>query len=223
MSARLDPDLVFDDLAPLTAGSDVGEAAAVALLLHGRGGSADDMLALARRLELPGMAYLALPAPGGTWYPERFLAPLARNQPHLDRALARIERTVCALEARGRPRARIALVGFSQGACLACTYLFRHPARWGALAALTGGLIGPPETTFPISGSFAGTPALFATADPDAWVPVERVRQTVDLYRAMQAEVDLRVYLGAEHLVTDDAVRATQELLARLLDPPRVP
>jgi phospholipase/carboxylesterase len=219
MSAHLG----LDDPAPLTAGPDVGEAAAVALLLHGRGGSAGDMLALARRLDLPGMAYLALPAPGGSWYPERFLAPLASNQPHLDQALARIESTVCAIEARGRPRTRIALVGFSQGACLASTYLFRHPGRWGALAALTGGLIGPPETTFPVSGSLEGTPALFATADPDAWVPVERVRQTAALFRAMNAEVDLRVYPGAGHLVTDDALRATQELLARLLDPPGVP
>jgi phospholipase/carboxylesterase len=219
MSARLG----LDDLAPLTAGPDVGEAPAVALLLHGRGGSADDMLALARRLALPGMAYLALPAPGGSWYPERFMAPLASNQPHLDQALARIESTVCAIEARGRARARIALVGFSQGACLACSYLFRHPARWGALAALTGGLIGPPETTFSISGTFEGTPALFATSDPDAWVPLARVRQTAELFRAMNAEVDLRVYPGAGHLVTDDAVRATRELLAPLLEPPGVP
>lgn len=221
MSARLDHDL--GDLAPLTAGPEVGEATAVTLLLHGRGGSADDMLGLARRLELPGMAYLALPAPGGTWYPERFMAPLASNQPHLDQALARIESTVCAIEARGHARARIALVGFSQGACLACTYLFLHPGRWGALIALTGGLIGPSETTFSISGSLDGTPALFATADPDTWVPVERVRQTAELFRAMNAEVDLRVYPGAGHLVTDDAAGATQELLARLLEPPRVP
>ena len=219
MSARLG----LDDLAPLTAGPDVGEAAAVALLLHGRGGSADDMLALARRLDLPGMAYLALPAPGGSWYPERFMAPLARNQPHLDQALARIESTVRALEARGLPRARIALVGFSQGACLACSYLFRHPTRFGALAALTGGLIGPPETTFSASGSLDGTPTLFATADPDAWVPVERVRQTAELFRAMDAVVDLRVYPGAGHLVSDDAAHATRELLGRLLDSPDVP
>ena len=215
--------LGLDDLMPLTAGPEVGEAAAVALLLHGRGGSADDMLALARRLELPGMAYLALPAPGGSWYPERFMAPLPSNQPHLDQALARIESTVRAIEARGRARARIALVGFSQGACLACTYLFRHPARWGALAALTGGVIGPPETTFSISSSLEGTPSLFATADPDAWVPLARVRQTAELFRAMNAEVDLRVYPGAGHLVTDDAARATRELLSRLLDPPGVP
>ncbi|HEX3904912.1 MAG TPA: dienelactone hydrolase family protein [Polyangia bacterium] len=221
MSARLGLDL--DDLAPLAAGPVVGEAAAVALLLHGRGGSADDMLALARRIDLPGMAYLALPAPGGSWYPERFMAPLASNQPHLDQALARIESAVRAIEARGLPRARIALVGFSQGACLASTYLFRHPARWGALVALTGGLIGPPETTFSVSGSLDGTPALFATADPDSWVPVERVRQTAELFRATSAEVDLRVYPGAGHLVTDDAVRATQELLARLLDRPGFP
>jgi phospholipase/carboxylesterase len=219
MSARLG----LDDPAPLTAGPDVGEAAAVALLLHGRGGSAEDMLALARRLALPGMAYLALPAPGGSWYPERFMAPLASNQPHLDEALERIESTVRAIEARGRARARIALVGFSQGACLACTYLFRHPARWGALAALTGGLIGPPETTFSISGSLEGTPALLATADPDAWVPVARVRQTAELFRAMNAEVYLRVYPGAGHLVTDDAARATRELLSPLLDPSGVP
>jgi predicted esterase len=175
------------------------------------------MLALAAQLALPEMPFMALAAAEGTWYPESFLAPRARNEPHLRWALERIEAAVSDLEEHGVRRDRVALVGFSQGACLAAEYVFRSPSRWGAVAALTGGLIGPPETTWEPSGGLAGTPVLFATSDADKWVPLERVKKTAEVFRSMRAEVDLRVYPGRSHRVSDEEIEATRGLLARLL------
>lgn len=192
-------------------------AGAATVLLHGRGHTVQDVLDLAERLALPGMPFVAVPAAEGTWYPESFLAPRGRNEPRLGWALERLEAVVRGLEEGGLSRARIALVGFSQGACLASEYLFRTPSRWGALAALTGGLIGPPGTTWAPTGSLAGTPALLTISDVDEWVPLERVEATAEVFRSMSAAVDLRVYAGKAHVVSDDEIRATRELLAPLV------
>src|SRR5262245_26012708 len=78
----------------LGAGPAPDEAAAALVLLHGRGGSAEDILSLYAELGLPGLAALAPQAAGNTWYPNSFLAPLEANQPYLDSALRRIESVV---------------------------------------------------------------------------------------------------------------------------------
>src|SRR3954463_10366977 len=93
-------------------------AAATLVLLHGRGGSAADILSLCTELGLPGLAPLAPQAAGNPWYPNSFLAPLEANQPYLDSALRRIESIVADIRARGVSSERVALLGFSQGACL---------------------------------------------------------------------------------------------------------
>lgn len=212
------PNAALDAAHPPTLwhGPPPARAAAVTVLLHGRGRSAAEMIDLAARIDLPAMCFVALAAPGGTWYPRSFLASFDENQPHLDAALERIERTVVELERLGKRRDRIALAGFSQGACLASEYLFRRPGRWGGLAALTGGILGPLDVARAPSGRLDGTRALFATADPDPWVPLVRVTQTADVFRAMGAEVEQRVYAGADHAITDDAIDATRALLAPL-------
>jgi phospholipase/carboxylesterase len=200
------------------AGPSPRSAGAATVLLHGRGRTVREMLDLAEKLALPGMPFVAVPAAEGTWYPESFLVPRERNEPRLGWALERLEAVVRELEEGGLARQHIALVGFSQGACLASDYLFRTPLRWGALAALTGGLIGPPGTTWIPTGSLAGTPVLLATSDIDELVPLARVEETAEVFRSMGAAVDLRVYAGRSHLVSDAEILATRSLLSSLLE-----
>ena len=73
----------------LGAGPTPEAAAATVVLMHGRGGSAEDILSLYTELRLPDLAALAPQAAGNTWYPNSFLAPLEANQPCLDSALRR--------------------------------------------------------------------------------------------------------------------------------------
>jgi len=207
----------LDALPLVRRGPSVGSVGAATVLLHGRNRDPNDMLDLAERIALPGMPFVAIPAHGGTWYPESFLAPFARNEPHLGWALARVESVVCELEREGATRGRIAAVGFSQGACLACEYVLRTPTRWGAVAALTGGLIGPPDTKWAPTGALEGTPVLLATSDVDAWVPLDRVQATEKIFRAMGGAVELHVLAGRDHVVSDDEVALTRALLAPLL------
>ena len=89
------------------------------------------------------IAYLAPQASGHTWYPYSFVAPRESNEPFLSSALAKVETVVRSIEQTGVHRERIVIAGFSQGACLSTEFVVRHPARYGGLVALTGGLIGP--------------------------------------------------------------------------------
>ena len=101
---------------------------------------------LHRAIGIDALAAVAPQAAGGTWYPQSFLAPIESNQPYLDSAL-RADRVDCERPAgTWRPGERIAMLGFSQGACLTTEFVARHPRRYGAVMGLTGGLIGPPGT-----------------------------------------------------------------------------
>ena len=204
-------------LPPQRLGASADSAAAVTVLLHGRGGSIDDIATVVDRLALPNMAYLAVPAAEGTWYPKGFLAPRDDNQPHLDWALERLEGIVSELVRTGRRREHIALLGFSQGACLALEYAFRHPTRWGAVVAFTGGLIGPPETRWEAAPGVRDTPILLTDGDTDPWVPLARVRESADVFRLSGAAVSERVYPAREHLISDDEIAAGRGVLMGLL------
>jgi esterase/lipase len=81
---------VTDDIRVLTAGVPLERAGAAVVLLHGRGGTAEDILSLGDVLAVPDLAYLAPQAPGNTWYPLSFLAPLDQNEPWLSRTLATV-------------------------------------------------------------------------------------------------------------------------------------
>ena len=201
----------------LGAGPTPEAAAATLVLLHGRGGSAEDMLSLYTELRLPDLAALAPQAAGNTWYPNSFLSPLEANQPYLNSALRRIESIVADLLARGVPSDRIALLGFSQGACLALEFTARHPRRYGAVIGLTGGLIGPPGTAREYPGSLDGTHVFLGTSDPDPHVPFARVRETEAVLTRMGAAVELRRYPGMPHTVNQDELDATRSLLERVL------
>src|SRR3954453_19428984 len=193
------------------------EAAATLVLMHGRGGSAEDILSLYADLGLPGLSALAPQAAGNTWYPNSFLAPLEANQPYLDSALRRIESIVADLRARGVPSDRVALLGFSQGACLTLEFTARQPRRYGAVIGLTGGLIGPPGTPRDYPGSLDGTPVFLGTSDPDPHVPFSRGRETEAVLTRMGAAVELRRYPGMPHTVNQDELDATRSLLERVL------
>ena len=130
---------------------------AAIILLHGRGGSAEDILGLREELGFPEVEYFAPEAAGGTWYPYSFLAPTERNEPWLTQSLAKVGETVDGALGQGIARDKIVIAGFSQGACLATEFLARHPARYGGLIAFTGGLIGPPGTAFEYPGSLEGS------------------------------------------------------------------
>jgi predicted esterase len=117
---------------------------------------------------------------------------------------------------KGIPTSRIMLLGFSQGACLASTYAVRHAARYGGVIGYSGGLIGPPGTAWEFDGKFEGAPVFLGCSDVDAHVPAGRVRESAAVFRSMGAEVTERIYPGMGHLVNEDELKFTRELMTRL-------
>jgi predicted esterase len=199
----------------LHAGAPLAQARAAMVMVHGRGGSADDILGLTEMFgrAADGWAFVAPQAANGTWYPERFMAPMERNEPWLSSALDTVGRTVAQVEAAGVTSDRIVLLGFSQGACLTSEWAARHARRFGGLAVLSGGLIGPDGTPRDYAGAFAGTPALLGCSDRDPHIPIARVRETATVLERLGAAVDLRVYPNAPHGIFDDEIKAVATLM----------
>ena len=186
---------------------------AAALLFHGRGRTPDEMIELAARMAVPGMAYLAPTADGNSWYPYSFLEPLERNQPALTHALAAYAALVADLLERGFEQRRLVLIGFSQGACLTAEYAARHAGRYGGVVLFTGGLIGPPGTRWEYPGAFDGTPIFMGGSTVDAFVPVARMRESAAIFRTMGAQVTEQFYDQDGHVVTDGEIAAARAII----------
>jgi predicted esterase len=197
-------------------GQALNSAKAAVILVHGRGASAEDILSLSEELSFPDFAYLAPDAAGHSWYPYSFLAPIDQNQPWLDSALRLLGKILENAIAAGIPRNKIALVGFSQGACLSAEFVSRNPVRYGALIAFTGGLIGPPGTQFAHSGDLAGTPCFLGAGDPDAHVPWARVEESAAVLAKLGGEATLRRYPGMPHTINDDEIEHARNILAAM-------
>jgi predicted esterase len=196
-----------------TFGAAPEEATGAVILLHGRGGSAEDILSLAREFELPQLAYFAPQAADHSWYPNSFLATIASNQPWLSSALNKVESIVQLAQSAGIAADRVAIGGFSQGACLATEFVASHPKRYAALFALTGGLIGPPGSDLAHQGSLAGTPVFLGSGDPDPHVPWQRVWDSAQVLESMGALVTAKRYPGRSHTIGAEELTLTRELL----------
>lgn len=200
----------------VAAGRPLSEAAAAMVMVHGRGATAESILELAREFRRPEFAYVAPQAAGYSWYPYSFLAPLHLNEPGLSSGLARIGEVLALLEAEGIPPERTLLLGFSQGACLSLEFAARNARRYGGIAGLSGGLIGPPGTPRAYEGSLAGTPVFLGCSDRDPHIPRERVDETAEVLREMGAEVMERIYPGLGHTVNEDELEFVRGMMANL-------
>src|SRR4030095_14659876 len=116
----------------ITAGKKLNNDSKVLIMLHGRGGTAEDILSLRSYLNVGQFTLLAPQATGNTWYPYSFLAPPSQNEPWLSSALNLLKELLN----------DIYFTGFSQGACLMLEFVTRNANKYGGVAAFTGGLIG---------------------------------------------------------------------------------
>ncbi|MBF9058083.1 phospholipase [Rhodobacterales bacterium HKCCSP123] len=208
------------------AGVSGGTARMGLVLVHGRGAGAEDILGLGAALGLPDIAMIAPEAPGRSWWPTSFLAPMGGMAPHVAAGIAAIDSAIAALEGEGLSRDRIALAGFSQGGCLALEYA----ARKGGLAAVFGlsaGLVGtsdamggPDPALYGFTAKrlnydtdLAGLPVTITVHEQDPHIPLKRARDSAEAFRTLGAEVGLHIAPGAGHGVTEAGVSAMRQVL----------
>ncbi len=195
------------------------------VLLHGRGGSGDDILSLLDHAGLAEVAAVAPEAMGHSWWPTSFLAPIAQMEPHVARGLAAVSQGIDALIGQGLARDAIWLGGFSQGACLALEAYARLGAGLAGVFGFSGGLVGMADTG-------AQTPQLYGHAEKrfdyaakrpgkvwlsvherDPHIPLKRVEDSATAFRAMGAGVQVKVYPGAGHAILRDDAAALRSAL----------
>lgn len=217
-TGRLDP---HRNIRISLSGEPLSSARAAMIMLHGRGASAQTAIELASSIAGTGMAIFTPQATEFSWYPHRFIRPVAENEPFLTSALSAIGRIVTQITSAGFPTRRLLIGGFSQGACLALEYAARFPARFGGILGFSGGLIGS-ETeplTVPHSGTpLAGTPVFLGATDHDAHIPLSRVRETAAVFLELGAKVTTRVYPGYDHHINDDELDFARNLVRAIIE-----
>ena len=197
----------------ITAGIPLIEAEKVLIMIHGRGGSAEDILSLGKYLNVKDYALLAPQARDHSWYPYSFIAPVSQNEPWLSSALDLIKETLDEITAEGISAENVCLLGFSQGACLTLEFAARNAQKFGGVVAFTGGLIGDKIHTENYKGNFEGTPFFIGSSNPDPHVPVQRVRETTGILKSMHADVTEKIYNGMGHTISEDEIAMANELI----------
>lgn len=199
----------------VTTGKPLEEASRVMIMVHGRGGSARDILTLSQYLQADDLAFIAPEATGNSWYPHSFLRPIAENEPYLSSALQVLTSLRARLQSdfNFKP-SQIYWLGFSQGACLTLEFVARNAIEYGGVFGLSGGLIGPDGTSRTYEGSFSNTPVFLGCSDIDPHIPKARVLESEQVFQAMGANVTTRLYPNFPHSINEDELNFVNLLIA---------
>jgi phospholipase/carboxylesterase len=197
----------------ITAGKKLNGDSKVLIMLHGRGGTAEDFLSLGSRLNVSDFTLLAPQATGNTWYPYSFLMPPSQNEPWLSSALNLLKELLNDLYSKGITSENIYFTGFSQGACLTLEFVTRNANKFGGIAAFTGGLIGDKIYNENYRGDFQNTPVFLGTGNPDPHVPVERFYATSKILKEMNAAVTEKVYTNMGHTINQNEIEIANKFV----------
>lgn len=193
-----------------------GDAAHVAVLLHGYGSNERDLAGLSPVLPA-GLPWASLRAPiemgygGAAWFP--LDGPDWLDPRPIDEATAAVWEWVDAHAPSGAP---VAAVGFSQGGLMASQLLRTRPERVAATAILSG-FVGRGEQ--PGDAALARErPAVFwGRGDADQVIPAPYIADTRSFLTA-HAVADARVYPGLAHSINDAEARDLHAHLTERLE-----
>ncbi len=190
----------------LQAGLPLEKAKKAAILIHGRGASAESILSLKSHLNLGEYAILAPSATGNSWYPFSFMASDAQNKLALENSLNTIKATWDKILDAGISPENIVLIGFSQGACLSLEFASRNAQKLGGVIAFTGGLIGEKLQSEKYHGDFAGTSVFIGSSERDFHVPLSRIKASAELMEKMGANVKQLIFSDPEHTIRKEEI-----------------
>lgn len=193
-------------------GAPLEEAQKAIIVLHGRGGNAEDIIQLAGEFADGATCIRAPEASGNTWYPNTFLAPEETNEPWLSSAVMTVKKLIDETSEKISP-GNIYIMGFSQGACLSLEVAARYPAGYAGVAAFSGGLIGQSLRPEKYQGTFGKTRIFIGNSDTDPHIPLSRSADSAELLRSMGADVLLRIYPGMSHTITKEEIEDVKRFM----------
>jgi len=143
---------------------------------------------------------------------------LTRDRPAgMDAARAQLEAWIAG-EAGADPATPVLLVGYSQGAMLACEYALREPRRLAGIVLLSGTIVGEDDWT-PRLPRLAGLPVLMTHGASDPVLLHATAVRLRDALSGAGARVTWLEYEGG-HELADVAVAATGDWLVSVLSSP---
>lgn len=199
----------------INAGTPLDQAKKALIMIHGRGGTAEDIIEVSKYLDVHDFAVVAPQAYNNSWYPLSFMAPPKQNEPWLSSALDLLKEVEIELNSHGITSENIYFFGFSQGACLTLEYIMRNAKRYGGAVAIIGGLIGETINTGDYIKDFDETPVFIGTSNPDPHVPLERVERTAELLKYKNANVKLKVYENSGHTILQEEIEIANDFIFR--------
>lgn len=198
---------------PLHLGVEPATARVIAVVLHGRGQTQDDMVkAIVGRLYAPAVRFVLPKAEAAAWYDARAIDPLTEvTRAQVENGLDAIAGVVRA-ELAAAPLARLVIAGFSQGACMAAEYLMREGPWPGALCLFTGCRVGTADDTLP-QASLRGMRVYASCGDADPWIPVSAFHRLIADLTAAGARVRADLFPGRPHIVSPTELSVLQGIL----------
>ncbi|MFZ9187198.1 MAG: alpha/beta hydrolase [Algoriphagus sp.] len=195
------------------AGLPLAQAKKVLLLLHGRGATAESILALAPFLNLDDFALYAPQAPQRTWYPFGFMASDQGNLSSLNSSIQQVSLLFEFLVKEGIKPEQIYLLGFSQGACLSLEFAALYAQKLGGVVAFTGGLIGEKLQEEKYTGDFQDTPIHISGSAHDMHVPAKRMNDSAQLLQRMGAAVNLSFFEDELHTIRPEELTKVNQTI----------
>jgi phospholipase/carboxylesterase len=190
------------------------ESGPTLLLLHGTGGSENDLIPLAQDLA-PGAAILSPRGKVSEYGAARFFRRLAEGvfdqEDLIFRTHELAEFVVAAAEEYGFDPSKVVATGYSNGANIAASTILLHPGILRAAVLFRAMVPFEPELTPDLSGM----PVFMAAGRMDRMIPPDNTQRLADILTEAGAEVDLR-WRNVGHPLTYEEVGEAKEWLAGL-------
>jgi phospholipase/carboxylesterase len=192
-----------------------GESGATLLLLHGTGGSEDDLVPLGRELA-SGTAVLSPRGKVSEYGAARFFRRLAEgvfdHEDLIFRTNELAEFVEAASKGYGFDPSKLVGVGYSNGANIAASLMLLHPNLLRA-AVLFRAMV-PFEPEEPVA--LSGIPVFLAAGRMDRMIPPQNTERLAEILTEAGADLDLR-WRDTGHPLTYEEVAEAKEWLSGIL------
>lgn len=148
------------------------------------------------------------------WYDIDPRAPLAGSE-DIRQSAAQVEELAAAEAARGVPRSKIVLAGFSQGGVIALHLALRSEERFAGVMALSTYVHDHEHLADEVSFASIDTPIFMAHGQQDPMIPMHRAITSRTALTSLGYQVDWREY-GMGHQVCPQEIADIGQWLGRL-------